>query len=211
MNLPAPPTGLYPEDYDKIEAAVMETVRGRWFLLEYARRQRATETERLVQAVDRLERYVAGRVEETKEPPRDASEAEPVGEWRLPRRLAERAREFAETLRASGLDAALCAQADALAEQFSAYAEPLSAEAATPSPELPSAEAAGPEPSPDPVVETGYEEAEWTDFAAEPAKPVEAETREAQAPINVINVDPRRAALSRLDHLSLHEKLRLFG
>ncbi|WP_156967943.1 hypothetical protein [Methylosinus sp. PW1] len=108
MNLPAPPTGLYPEDYERIEAAVMETVRGRWFLLEYARRQRAEETERLVLAVDRLER-VAARAEEQ----------EAASDWRLPRRLVERAQEFARTLRASGVEEKLCAQADALVEQFS--------------------------------------------------------------------------------------------
>lgn len=108
MNLPAPPTGLYPEDYERIEAAVMETVRGRWFLLEYARRQRVEETERLVLAVDRLER-VAARAEER----------ETASDWRLPRRLVERAQEFARTLRASGVEETLCAQADALVEQFS--------------------------------------------------------------------------------------------
>jgi hypothetical protein len=35
--------------------------------------------------------------------------------------------------------------------------------------------------------------------------------RDTETTTNVIIVDPRRAALSRLDHLSLHEKLRLFG
>ncbi|OAI25229.1 hypothetical protein A1351_16925 [Methylosinus sp. R-45379] len=112
MNLPAPPTGLYPEDYERIEAAVMETVRGRWFLLEYARRQRVEETERLVLAVDRLER-IAARAEER------AEEQEAASDWRLPRRLVERAQEFARTLRASGVEEKLCAQADALVEQFS--------------------------------------------------------------------------------------------
>ncbi len=111
MTLPAPPTGLYPEDYERIEEAVMETVRGRWFLLEFARRQRAEETERLVLAVDRLER-VAARAEEQ----------EAAVDWRLPRRLVERAQEFAQTLRASGVEEPLCAQADALVAQFSQIA-----------------------------------------------------------------------------------------
>ena len=39
MNTPAPLTPLSIEDYDAIEAAVMETSRGRWFLSEYARRK----------------------------------------------------------------------------------------------------------------------------------------------------------------------------
>ena len=41
-----------------IEQAVMETARGRWFLLEYARRQRAAETQRMADAVDRLEQAI---------------------------------------------------------------------------------------------------------------------------------------------------------
>ena len=45
-----------------IEQAVMETARGRWFLLEYARRQRAAETQRLADLVDRLEAMGLGRV-----------------------------------------------------------------------------------------------------------------------------------------------------
>ena len=60
MTIPALPSGLQPEDFEKIEAAVMETARGRWFLLEYARRQRAEEAGRLILAVERLERRVAG-------------------------------------------------------------------------------------------------------------------------------------------------------
>lgn len=257
MNLPVPPTGLYPEDYDRIEAAVMETVRGRWFLLEYARRQRAAETDRLVQAVDRLERYVATRIEEP--------EAAPAGEWRLPRRLAERAREFAATLRASGLDETLCTQADALADQFAAYAEPAPPAApeisAAPRVETPEEAFEAPAPveenaseeiarqeiarefsSPEVVTlevashdiaslhagaseaivseDIAFEEAEWSEPVAAQEDEAAAEdvdiqnweeAARADAVEDEIITDPRHAALSRLDHLSLHEKLRLFG
>lgn len=41
-------------EYDAIEAAVMETVRGRWFLKEYARRNRSADTLVILQALDRL-------------------------------------------------------------------------------------------------------------------------------------------------------------
>jgi hypothetical protein len=41
-------------DFDTIEAAVMETARGRWFLKEYARRNRNTDTQAVLEAVDRL-------------------------------------------------------------------------------------------------------------------------------------------------------------
>lgn len=43
-------------DYDAIAAAVMETARGRWFLAEYARRNRQTDTEMVLSAIARLER-----------------------------------------------------------------------------------------------------------------------------------------------------------
>jgi hypothetical protein len=46
---------LTPADYDAIEAAVMETARGRWFLTEYARRNRHSDTTTLLRALDRIE------------------------------------------------------------------------------------------------------------------------------------------------------------
>ncbi|MEA2856427.1 MAG: hypothetical protein QOH98_748, partial [Methylobacteriaceae bacterium] len=53
-----PPAGLTAVDYDAIEAAVMETARGRWFLIEYDRRRRTAETSQLMEAVTRLEQAV---------------------------------------------------------------------------------------------------------------------------------------------------------
>jgi len=50
-----PPQGMSESDFDAIEAAVMETERGRWFLAEFARRRRAEDTARILAAVDRLE------------------------------------------------------------------------------------------------------------------------------------------------------------
>lgn len=43
-------------DYDAIAAAVVETARGRWFLAEYARRNRQADTEMVLSAITRLER-----------------------------------------------------------------------------------------------------------------------------------------------------------
>lgn len=45
-------------EYDAIEAAVMETARGRWFLREYARRNRNADTALVLEAVDRLKETV---------------------------------------------------------------------------------------------------------------------------------------------------------
>ncbi|MBM1170667.1 hypothetical protein [Microvirga arabica] len=41
-------------DFDTIEAAVMETARGRWFLKEYARRNRNADTQAVLEALYRL-------------------------------------------------------------------------------------------------------------------------------------------------------------
>jgi hypothetical protein len=48
------------EDYDAICAAVMETVRGRWFLSEYSRRNRHADTELVLAAIDRVESTLRG-------------------------------------------------------------------------------------------------------------------------------------------------------
>ncbi|MCJ2092427.1 hypothetical protein MKK67_07945 [Methylobacterium sp. J-072] len=47
-----------PAEYEAIEATIGLTERGRWFLAEYARRNRAAETEMLLGAMSRLERAV---------------------------------------------------------------------------------------------------------------------------------------------------------
>lgn len=41
-------------DYRAIEEAVLSTARGRWFLTEYARRIRAAETDRILDAIEKL-------------------------------------------------------------------------------------------------------------------------------------------------------------
>ncbi len=48
------------EEYDVIEGAMLETARGRWFLGEYARRNRSADTDVLLQAIGRLESAVIG-------------------------------------------------------------------------------------------------------------------------------------------------------
>jgi hypothetical protein len=53
-------TTIRETDYEVIEAAVMETERGRWFLREFARRNRTADTQMLLEAIGRLEQAVAG-------------------------------------------------------------------------------------------------------------------------------------------------------
>jgi chemotaxis regulatin CheY-phosphate phosphatase CheZ len=59
MSIQAPPL-LSETDYDAIQAAVMETTRGRWFLAEYARRNRQSDTTMLLGALERLENVIRG-------------------------------------------------------------------------------------------------------------------------------------------------------
>lgn len=58
MSVP-PPQGMSEADYEAIEAAVTETVRGRWFLNEFARRNRMAETRLLLDAMARVEATVS--------------------------------------------------------------------------------------------------------------------------------------------------------
>jgi len=53
------PQGVQEGDFERIEAAVRETERGRWFLDEFARRVRAAEGARVASALDRLEARAA--------------------------------------------------------------------------------------------------------------------------------------------------------
>jgi hypothetical protein len=57
-------------DFDTIEAAVMETARGRWFLKEYARRNRNADTQAVLESLERL-----------KEKPLDANTVAPLKEY----------------------------------------------------------------------------------------------------------------------------------
>src|SRR5262245_26797087 len=57
--MPAPPP-LSEADYEAIESAVMETMRGRWFLAEYARRNRHADTTMLLAALERIESALGG-------------------------------------------------------------------------------------------------------------------------------------------------------
>ncbi|MEA2875954.1 MAG: hypothetical protein QOF14_1150 [Hyphomicrobiales bacterium] len=82
-NLPVP-APLSDADYEAIEGAVMETARGRWFLAEYARRNRNADTNMLLKALDRIEAAMRGQ-----------SSVEPVDRIRFD--LVEMSRAIART------------------------------------------------------------------------------------------------------------------
>jgi len=67
-------TPLSETDYEAIEAAVMETARGRWFMAEFARRNRQADTQQLLGAIGRIERIVGLGLPEPEVPP-DVGEA----------------------------------------------------------------------------------------------------------------------------------------
>ncbi len=60
-----PPSPIRMEDYEAIQAAVMETARGRWFLAEYARHNRTADTEMLLNAIGKLQNALIQQDEAT--------------------------------------------------------------------------------------------------------------------------------------------------
>ena len=58
-----PSATLYRSDYETIAAAVEETVRGRWFLAEFARRSRQADTRLVLDAIARLEHALAEKAD----------------------------------------------------------------------------------------------------------------------------------------------------
>ncbi|HEY2247825.1 MAG TPA: hypothetical protein VGH70_10300, partial [Bradyrhizobium sp.] len=59
------------EDYEAIREAFMETARGRWFLDEYARRNRNADTSMVLDAVSRIEETLAQQRQAPPPPPED--------------------------------------------------------------------------------------------------------------------------------------------
>ena len=92
-------------DYSEIEAAVLETARGRWFLREFASRNRAADTAAVLEAIGRLQDLVA--TPSARDPARTAE--------RHPGDLRDRLELIQETawaLRAAGARPSLCDDLD---------------------------------------------------------------------------------------------------
>jgi hypothetical protein len=123
-----PPAGLTAADYDTIESAVMETARGRWFLIEYDRRRRAAETAQLLEAVTRLERAVGSSGPAALEPPpKQAAIAGPVAEPRPhASAIGERLQDIAWNMRERGFDDAICGAIEEQARLVLGLGEPAS-------------------------------------------------------------------------------------
>jgi hypothetical protein len=123
------------DDFDAIRAAMMESPRGRWFLLEYARRNGNVDTNRVLAAIERLEKLLIGEPDPHAKDRQIGADAwaEADGASRRasgsPARvqvlaIAARLRGAAQSLRACGLDAARCEQIEALAASILASPPP---------------------------------------------------------------------------------------
>ena len=66
------------EDYDAISEAFMETSRGRWFLGEYAKRNRNADTHMVLDAVARIEQSLAAQKRPEPEPVPDTALADAI-------------------------------------------------------------------------------------------------------------------------------------
>ncbi len=89
-------------EYDAVYAAVTVTERGRWFLTEFANRNRHADTDSLIAAIARIAAAVRGDVPEQEAPSRpDISAA------------AERLADIAFELRERAADVTLCDALDA--------------------------------------------------------------------------------------------------
>ncbi len=89
-------------EFNAIEAAVLETPRGRWFLREYARRVRAQDHDRIESALARIE----ARLSESA-----SVNSAPDVAVTVPHQLVR----LAESLRARGVDERTCAHIEAQA------------------------------------------------------------------------------------------------
>ncbi len=200
ITLINPPPGVTAADYAAIEDAVMETARGRWFLLEYARRQRAAETQRLADAVDRLEDAIASMapgLAAARPPSGPEPEPEPANETAAA--VAEKLSDIVWTMRERGVGDQFCAELEKQIRVIRSLRTELQSTQETPA-FLPLAGSRLQDPAPQAenaarVLPTAR------DILALPPR-VESEPAPA--------VDPRVVALSHLDALPLVEKLALF-
>ncbi len=58
MSTSKAPSLLHEADYESIEAALLQSARGRWFLAEYSRQNRSADTRMLLDAITKLEANV---------------------------------------------------------------------------------------------------------------------------------------------------------
>jgi len=104
-------------EYDAVYAAVTATERGRWFLTEFANRNRHADTDALTGAIARVEAAIRG--ERTAQSPANSGAVpEPARTLDIAAAI-ERIQDIAFMLRERGIDAALCEALDDAARELS--------------------------------------------------------------------------------------------
>lgn len=132
-------------DYTAIHDVFMETARGRWFLAEFAKRNRNADTRMVLDAVARIERSLAAAkdapadlaeafaairpiVEEAKQQAVAALQGQPsAARFATAYRSVRAIREVAWTLRESGFDSSVCDGLDAQANTIDRSLDQLAA------------------------------------------------------------------------------------
>jgi hypothetical protein len=193
MSAIRPPEGLSPADFEAIEAAVMETARGRWFLAEFARRTRAQETEKVLAALTRLETAVAS------ERPQIAPDPDPHLLAALAS-IGERLNDLAWMLRDRGVAADVCGAIEGEARSLARLQRQ-----GNPLPQLDGSTLATAETQPGGLTER------IENMRPAPPATVEPQTSTNAAPLAEAGRAPREPALSDLDALPFREKLLFFA
>jgi hypothetical protein len=199
-----PPQGLEESDFETIEDAVLETARGRWFLREFARRARAADTGRLLEALGRIENLLSDR-----EGPRSAPIIDGEQQARLLDERQERLSEIGWMLRERGYDGDICALIEKEARALARLAATLRGGRDAPA-RLEAPRAIAPAIEPEPVV-------------VEASTPVANDAPDLpplETPSNVSEVVPlpprdwresARTALAPIARLERRERLALFA
>jgi hypothetical protein len=182
-------------DYETIEAAVTETVRGRWFLKEFARRQRGAEVKLMLDAMNRLETLVAARQTALPPPP----SADPSIRLMVQRikEIGGQLEGLASIMREDGVEAHYCEIVELQARAVAGLMRTGTMAARPDAPPPARLEQPTPSHARDIAPQAG---------AAEPRRLQHRDTPSAvgSAP------DPRLQVLSGLDNLPLAKKLALF-
>ena len=129
------PPGLVHSDFDDIHSAVMETSRGRWFLAEYARRNKVGDTRMLLDAIARLENVLGAGPAAVTSLAATGSASGPFAA--TAGQIAERLADICWDMRERGLADDVCAAVDRQATAVQGLARRLSS---APSPDGPAPE-----------------------------------------------------------------------
>ena len=111
------------EDYAAIAEAFMETSRGRWFLTEYAKRNRNTDTRIVLDAVTRIEQSLATQKEESQKREENLRREEAIAAQQQAVAATERAATASAEAAAASAEAAAATAAATAAAAAAAAAE----------------------------------------------------------------------------------------